>query len=50
MKINKKKFLERLKIIYSTLFYLFLLMVLLAFILNKEETNKSVSQTITEKE
>jgi hypothetical protein len=50
MKINEKKILEKLKNNLFNFIYLLLLIVLLAFILNKKETNKSDSQTLTEKE
>jgi hypothetical protein len=50
MRINKREILEKLKNNLFNFIYLLLLIVLLAFILNKEKTNKSVSQTLTEKE
>jgi hypothetical protein len=50
MRINKMKVLEKLKNILFHFIYLIILIVLLAFILNREEKNKSASQILTEKE
>ncbi len=50
MRINKMKILEKLRKYLFQFIYLILLIVLLAFILDREETSKSDSQTLTEKE
>lgn len=50
MRINKRKILEKLKNNLFNFIYLLLLIVLLAFMLNKEKTTNDDAQTLTKKD